>query len=99
MTPSMAQIPNQQNFIEAYSGEAPWDIGRIQAAFARIVDKIESPVLDAGCGTGDMAIALAVRGHQVIAFDYLKEPIRRARTKANERGISVDFRVADALSL
>jgi cyclopropane fatty-acyl-phospholipid synthase-like methyltransferase len=95
----MTQLPNQQTFIEAYSGEAPWEIGRIQASFARIVDKMESPVLDAGCGTGDMAIALAVRGHHIIAFDYLKEPIRRARSKAAERNITVEFRVADALSL
>jgi SAM-dependent methyltransferase len=95
----MPQAPTQQNFIDAYSGEAPWDIGRIQFAFAKISGKIESPVLDAGCGTGDMAIELAASGHAVTAFDYLKEPIRRARTKANDRGVTVDFRVADATML
>jgi len=95
----MTQVPTQQNFIDAYAGEAPWDIGRIQFSFAKIAGKVESPVLDAGCGTGDMAIELAAAGHTVIAFDYLKEPIRRARIKAGERGVTVDFRVADATQL
>lgn len=95
----MTQIPARQNFVDAYAGEAPWDIGRPQASFLAIADQVASPVLDAGCGTGDIALELAARGHQVTGFDYLEEPIRRARAKAAERKLTVDFRVADALSL
>src|ERR1700749_4267627 len=95
----MTQIPTAQHFQEAYSGEAPWDIGRIQPAFAAIADHVKSPVLDAGCGTGDMALYLAGKGQQVTGIDYLEEPIRRARAKAAERNLKVDFRVADATKL
>jgi len=95
----MTQIPARQNFVDAYAGEAPWDIGRPQAAFLAVADRITSPVLDAGCGTGDTALHLASLGHQVTGFDYLDEPIRRARAKAADRGLTVDFRTADALSL
>src|ERR1700742_488553 len=95
----MSQIPSQQTFKEAYAGEAPWDIGRIQPAFAAIADQVKDSVLDAGCGTGDMALYFAAKGHEVVGIDYLEEPIRRARAKAAERNLKVDFRVADATKL
>jgi 2-polyprenyl-3-methyl-5-hydroxy-6-metoxy-1,4-benzoquinol methylase len=95
----MTQVPTRQNFTEAYAGEAPWDIGRTQGSFRAIEGQIQSPVLDAGCGTGDMALELASQGHQVTGFDYLEEPIRRARVKAADRKLTIDFRVADATKL
>jgi SAM-dependent methyltransferase len=95
----MTHVPSHQTFIEAYAGEAPWDIGRPQEPLVRVAEQVVSPVLDAGCGTGDASLYFAERGHQVVGIDYLKEPIRRARAKAAERGLTVDFRVADALTL
>jgi cyclopropane fatty-acyl-phospholipid synthase-like methyltransferase len=95
----MTQFPTQQSFKDAYAGEAPWDIGRPQAPFVAVAEQVQSPVLDAGCGTGDTALDFAARGHQVTGIDYLEEPIRRARAKAAERGLTVDFRVASALAL
>ncbi|HEX4413617.1 MAG TPA: class I SAM-dependent methyltransferase [Lacipirellulaceae bacterium] len=95
----MTQIPTPRTFQEAYFGEAPWDIGRIQNAFAAVADQVKSPVLDAGCGTGDMALYFAAKGLQVVGIDYLEEPIRRARAKAAERNLNVDFRVGDATKL
>jgi cyclopropane fatty-acyl-phospholipid synthase-like methyltransferase len=95
----MPEAPTRQNFVDAYAGDAPWDIGRPQAPFVAIADEVKSPVLDAGCGTGDTALYFASRGHQVTGLDYLEEPIRRARAKAADRGLTIDFRTADALSL
>jgi SAM-dependent methyltransferase len=95
----MPQLPTQQTFKDAYAGEAPWDIGQPQAPFLAVAEQIVSPVLDAGCGTGDASLFFAARGHQVAGIDFLDEPIRRARAKAAERGLSADFRVADALAL
>ncbi len=95
----MTQIPTPQTFKDAYAGEAPWDIGRPQAPFIAVADQVTSPVLDAGCGTGDASLYFAAHGHQVTGIDFLEEPIRRARAKAAERGLAVDFRVVDALAL
>lgn len=82
-----------------YAGGAPWDIGRPQQNFIDIADQIRGSVLDAGCGTGDIALFLAARGNSVTGIDYLEEPIRRAKLKAAERGLSVSFLVKDATRL
>lgn len=95
----MSDLPDRSTFADLYSRKAPWDIGKPQPPFVEIADRIIGPVLDAGCGTGDTAIFLAARGHRVVGFDFLEEPIRRARAKAAERGLTVEFRVSDALKL
>jgi len=82
-----------------YAGQAPWDIGRPQQAFLDLAGQIRGSVLDAGCGTGDIALFLASRGNQVTGIDFLEEPIQRAKRKAVERGLSASFLVKDALSL
>ena len=66
-------------FEELYAGPAPWDIGRPQGQFVAIADRVTSPVLDPGCGTGEPALFLAGRGHRVIGIDFVDEAIRRAR--------------------
>jgi SAM-dependent methyltransferase len=80
---------------------APWDIGRPQAVFDRIVDseEIQSPVLDSGCGTGEHALLFAARGHDVTGIDLSKTAIDRARAKALERGLRATFMVGDVLEL
>lgn len=95
----MSNVPDRTTFENLYAGKAPWDIGKPQAPFIAIADQIKDPVLDAGCGTGDTALFLAARGHRVTGIDFLEEPIRRARAKAAERGLSVEFFVKDALTL
>jgi len=86
-------------FASIYAGKAPWDIGKPQKPFIAAAGQVVSPLLDAGCGTGDTALFFAARGHQVTGIDFLEEPIRRARRKAAEQGLSVDFQVKDALTL
>ena len=56
-------------------------------------------VLDAGCGTGEHALFFAARGHRVTGIDFVEEAIRRARAKAAERGLAVEFLVKDATGL
>jgi SAM-dependent methyltransferase len=85
----------------AASGGPPWDIGGPQPALANLLDgAVRGPkVLDIGCGAGDLAIALARRGHQVTAIDISGVAIDKARTKAAAEGLTVHFEAQDATRL
>ncbi len=56
-------------------------------------------VLDAGCGTGMLAIELAQRGARVIAIDLSPTLVGIARERAEAAGIAerIDFRATDML--
>lgn len=51
-------------------------------------------ILDAACGTGMHAIALAKEGYQVSGADLVPEMIEIAYDNANSEGVKVDFRAA-----
>ena len=95
----MSNVVDRATFWLLYAGKAPWDIGKPQAPFVAVANLVVSPVLDAGCGSGENALFFAARGHRVTGIDFLKKPIRRARVKADERGLSAHFIVKDALRL
>jgi SAM-dependent methyltransferase len=95
----MNNIPDKSHFKAAYAGKAPWDIPGPQPAFIDAADQITGAILDAGCGTGENALFFAKCGRQVAGIDYLEEPIKRAKKKTVERGLSVNFLVLDALAL
>ncbi len=87
---------------EAYKNKPPWDIGRPQPAFVELVRTGElkkSTTLDAGCGTGENALFLAENGFSTVSVDLSTRAIDAAKTKARDRKLKVDFRVANALSL
>lgn len=58
-----------------------------------------STLLDAGCGTGQWAIAFAHLGCQVTAQDLAPAMVDRARTHAEDRGVSITFRTGDVTAL
>lgn len=95
----MSNLHDRSHFENSYAGNPPWDIGKPQVAIAESIDLVISPVLDAGCGTGENALFLAARGHQVTGIDFVDEAIRIARRKAAERGLTVEFHVKDAMTL
>lgn len=95
----MAETHDRSTFEDLYRRKAPWDIERAQKVFVEMADQIKGSILDAGCGTGENALFFAERGHQVTGIDFLESAIVLARQKAAQRGISVTFEVADALSL
>jgi SAM-dependent methyltransferase len=90
---------DRTTFENLYAGAAPWDTGKPKPQFVAILDRVKSPVLDAGCGTGENALFFASRGHRVIGIDFVEEAIRRARRNATEQCLSVEFLVKDALTL
>ena len=90
---------DRATFEGLYAGPAPWDIDKPQPFFVTHADLVTSPVLDSGCGTGEHALYFAAQGHRVIGIDFVEAAIQRARTKAAERGLSVEFLVKDATAL
>jgi cyclopropane fatty-acyl-phospholipid synthase-like methyltransferase len=88
-------------FEQMYAGQAPWDIGLPQPAMLALHDagQIQGSVLDVGCGTGDIALYLASKGHETWGVDFVPAAIERAKAKAIERGIDVHLLVEDALNL
>jgi cyclopropane fatty-acyl-phospholipid synthase-like methyltransferase len=89
------------DFDPMYDGTPPWDIGRPQPAYEAVADagKLRGVVLDVGCGTGEHALMAAARGYEAVGVDASPKAITRAKQKASQRGLTVDFRVADALDL
>ncbi len=62
------------------------------------VKSLGSPLLDLACGTGRMSIRLAAQGYQITGVDLVPEMIARARQKADDRAVSVEWVVSDARS-
>lgn len=56
-------------------------------------------ILDVGCGTGRHSIELAKRGYHVTGIDLSANQIKRAREKAQEAGVVIDFQAQDARHL
>jgi len=52
-------------------------------------------IYDAGCGSGQFALAFAERGFSVTAADISPEMIGRGRQHAQKRSLTVDWRVGD----
>lgn len=99
-SPAHGTVP--RDFDAGYQGEVqPWDIGRPQAAFVRLVDagEVQGRVLDVGCGTGEHALMAAARGFEATGVDAAPTAIRLAREKAAQRSLEARFEVWDALDL
>ncbi len=92
-------VHDRSSFENLYTGQPRWEIGRPQRAFLEAADRITGSILDAGCGTGEIALHFARLGHAVTGIDFLSEPIEEARRKSRERGIPAAFLVMDALKL
>jgi len=96
--------PPDMDFEQIYRDRAdsvPWDIGEPQPALAELVEAgwCQGRILDIGCGTGELALALAALGHSVTGVDLAPSAIAHAGAKAAERGLEVEFVAADATEL
>lgn len=71
---------------------------RLAATFEDVlaaVDATGDRVLDLACGEGTFAVSVAEQGYDVVGVDASERMIALAREQAAERGVAVDFRVAD----
>jgi SAM-dependent methyltransferase len=90
-------------FDQAYKGRPPWDIGRPQPAFVELANagQIKGSVLDVGCGTGEITLEMAERGHDAWGVDISPNAIDQAKAKAKLRGLEKEttFLVGNALEV
>jgi ubiquinone/menaquinone biosynthesis C-methylase UbiE len=74
-----------------------------RAAWLNILAPLAGPapqrILDVGCGTGFVACRFAELGHTVTGVDLSPQMIDRARYKARQAALQIDFRVGDAVHL
>jgi SAM-dependent methyltransferase len=79
----------------------PWDIGGPQPVIQQLValGAIKGEVLDPGTGPGHHAIYYASQGYSATGIDSSPAAIERAKENAQRAGVSVNFRVADAMTL
>jgi len=67
-----------------------------QTLLAKLLGEKPLEVLDVGTGTGVIALMLAEMGHKVTGIDLAEEMLVRARKKAEQMGIPVNFLLGDA---
>lgn len=78
----------------------PWYYPGLDPDFERTLDELgitSGTVLDLGTGPATQAIALAQRGFRVTATDIADAALKKARIKAGELRVNIDFRQDDIL--
>ncbi len=96
--------PDPRRFFDTvYAEGAPWDVGGPQPGLTELFRDYPpaGPVLDLGCGSGDLAIWLAGSGLEVLGIDFSEAAIEQALARADplpqDTRALLEFRVADAL--
>lgn len=90
-------------FGTVYSDVAPWEVGGAQPDMARLIEDYPpaDPMLDLGSATGDLAISLAMQGHDVVGLEFVQSAVDQARDKAAALppavGARLRFEVGDAM--
>jgi 2-polyprenyl-3-methyl-5-hydroxy-6-metoxy-1,4-benzoquinol methylase len=87
-----------ENYGEGYDREifTKGTLGEVDFIEEEIGRDRTKRILDVGCGTGRHSIELAKRGYNVTGLDLSETLLGRARAKAAEAEVKVDFVRADA---
>ncbi|WP_241473603.1 class I SAM-dependent methyltransferase [Mycolicibacterium neoaurum] len=81
-----------------FDGPPPWNIGEPQPVIADLIRSgaFRSDVLDAGCGHGEVSLALAAAGYTVVGLELSDTAVAWAQRAAVQRGLpNVTFAQAD----
>ena len=89
------------NYVEKYEKESftQGTMGEVDFIESEIKRDKSCRILDVGCGTGRHAIELVKRGYSVTGVDLSENMLNRAREKAIDTGVQLDFEKADARNL
>ncbi len=86
----------------AYDNAIDWEL-RLKREIPFLVDLVdgkgEARILDLACGSGRHAVALAQQGYKVVGLDKSKSMIKAARKLARKEKVTVDFLVADMVTM
>jgi len=67
----------------------------VEEIFQKYSSSRIATILELGCGTGGHAIPLGRKGYKVLGIDLSEFMIARAKKKAKEANLSLDFRLID----
>lgn len=74
----------------------PVEAAAWRAALERFLPAPPARVLDVGAGTGAMSLLAAELGHRVTSLDLSSGMLERARARAGEQGLDIEFVVGPA---
>jgi SAM-dependent methyltransferase len=81
-------------------GFAPWERRDVSETWSRLLDGLQpGRALDVGCGTGRDAVHLAKAGWRVTAVDNADAALAKARARAAEQSVEVEWIGADVSEL
>lgn len=84
------------------AAQLPWELGGPDPCLVEAIEHKLVPargtVVDLGCGLGSAAVYLAALGYRVTGVDLSPTAVEKAKDKAAQAGVSVDFREGDALA-
>jgi ubiquinone/menaquinone biosynthesis C-methylase UbiE len=90
-----------ENYARKYDKECfvQGTVGECDFIEQEVVRDKSIKIIDIGCGTGRHAIELTKRGYTVTGVDLSEAQLARAREKATEAGVTINFQKHDARAL
>ena len=90
-----------ENYAQKYDKECfvQGTLGECDFIEQEIAQNKSLKIIDIGCGTGRHSIELTKRGYNVTGIDLSESQLNRAREKAKERGLEIEFQKHDARNL
>jgi 2-polyprenyl-3-methyl-5-hydroxy-6-metoxy-1,4-benzoquinol methylase len=89
------------NYAKSYDSECyvQGTVGEVDFIEKELEFDKQKSILDIGCGTGRHAIELARRGYKVCGVDLSKSQLQRAKEKAKDANVQIEFIQTDAREL
>lgn len=99
----MPWLPEEIEYYDKYSSKNPvarYLMNNFIKTLHRLIDMTNASFIhEIGCGEGDLCVGLAEKGKAVHGTDLSTDLLRKAQTKAQEKGVSIGFRKASIYDL